>query len=133
MSGESVAVMDDGVDENLHNSNKLMTNIVYALQAASFLFGFTLFVAVIVNYLKMRDVRGSWLESHFRWQIRTFWFSLLWTGLGLLALSAMFMASQNLLIFAAISPIIFINALWVIYRIARGWIRLSAEQSMYSE
>ncbi|MEW8206622.1 MAG: hypothetical protein AB2746_10910, partial [Candidatus Thiodiazotropha taylori] len=50
---------------------------VYALQAASFLFVITLLIGVIVNYVKRDDVRGTWLESHFRWQIRTFWFVLL--------------------------------------------------------
>jgi len=79
MSGEPMAILDEGAAEIPKTSNKLITNVIYALQAASFLVGFTLFVSVIVNYLKMSDVRGSWLESHFRWQIRTFWFSLRWT------------------------------------------------------
>ena len=67
--------------ENL-KSEKGVTTVVYALQAASFLFLITLLIGVIINYVKRDDVKGSWLESHFRWQIRTFWFSLLWAIVG---------------------------------------------------
>ncbi len=60
-------------------SSSTLATVVYALQAASFFLGITALVGLIINYIKLGDVRGSWLESHFRWQIRTFWFSLLWT------------------------------------------------------
>lgn len=59
-----------------------MTLVIYALQAASIFFGVSLIAAVIVNYIKRNDVLGTWLASHFRWQIRTFWYTLLWLGLG---------------------------------------------------
>src|SRR5688572_33206654 len=71
------------------------TQIVYALHAFSlaigiigtatgigaFLLGWPSIIAVIMNYIKRGDVRGTWLESHFRWQLRTFWFGLLWVSL----------------------------------------------------
>ncbi|WP_247869935.1 hypothetical protein [Methylophaga sp. SB9B] len=60
-------------NDNQHQA-KTLTIIIYALQAASFIVGLTFLVAVIINYIKRDDVRGTWLESHFRWQIRTFWF-----------------------------------------------------------
>jgi uncharacterized membrane protein len=44
----------------------------------SFLFGWPSIIAVIINYVKRGEARGTWLESHFDWQIRTFWFALLW-------------------------------------------------------
>jgi uncharacterized membrane protein len=56
-------------------SLKTLTMVVYALQALGFLNGITWIVAVIINYVKKDEVRGSWLESHFRWQIRTFWWA----------------------------------------------------------
>lgn len=54
----------------------------YALQAIGFFVGITYIVAIIINYVKRDDVKGTWLESHFRWQMRTFWFSLLWAIIG---------------------------------------------------
>ena len=59
-----------------------LTQLVYLLQALGFLIGITWLVAVVINYVKLDDVRGTWMESHFRWQIRTFWFGLLLGGAG---------------------------------------------------
>lgn len=66
------------------SSARSITMVIYALQAASFFVGLTFLVAVVVNYIKRDDVRGTWLESHFRWQIRTFWYCLLWGLVGAL-------------------------------------------------
>src|SRR3989344_6624866 len=63
-------------------SLKNIATAVYALQAVSFFLGITYFIAIILDYVKLDDARGTWLESHFRWQIRTFWFGLLWLSLG---------------------------------------------------
>lgn len=101
-------------------SGKTLAMIVYALQAASFFLGLTLFVAVIINYVKKEDVRGTWLESHFRWQIRTFWFSLLWSLIGVLT----FVAVIGYFILLA-------DMLWLIYRIVKGWLRLADGKPMY--
>ena len=101
-------------------SPKTVTVLVYALQAASFAVGITLIIGVILNYIKREDVRGTWLESHFRWQIRTFWYSILWTVIGVL--------TAIVLIGYAV---LFANAVWVIYRIIKGWIRLSEGMEMY--
>jgi len=101
-------------------SGKTLTMIVYALQAASFFLGLTLFIAVIINYVKKEDVRGTWLESHFRWQIRTFWFSLLWSLVGVLT----FVAVIGYFILLA-------DMLWLIYRIVKGWLRLADGKTMY--
>ncbi|MCF6257646.1 MAG: hypothetical protein L3J98_03355 [Gammaproteobacteria bacterium] len=102
------------------NSQKTIATVVYALQAASFLFGITFIIAVIVNYVKKDDVSGTWLESHFRWQIRTFWFSLLWSITGLIGL--FFIVGYFVLL---------ANVVWVIYRIAKGWLCLNDGKEMY--
>ena len=103
------------------DSAKTMATIVYALQAASFFLGFSIFVAIVVNYVKKSEVQGTWLESHFRWQIRTFWFGLLWAVVGLV-----------MLFFYIGVVILLANAVWFIYRIVKGWLRLNDNKEMYS-
>lgn len=110
------------MDEEKARSSKTITAVVYALQAASFLMGITFIVAVIINYVKKSDVQGTWLESHFRWQIRTFWFGLLWSVIG-------FITS-----FVGVGYILlFVNAIWIIYRIVKGWLQLADGKEMYAE
>ena len=100
---------------------KNWTSAVYALQAATILLGVTYLVAVIINYIKIDDVVGTWLESHFRWQIRTFWYSVLWSALGLL----------TAVIFVGV-VIWAVTSVWVVYRVIKGWIRLSENKAMYT-
>jgi uncharacterized membrane protein len=100
-------------------SLKNIATAVYALQAASFLLVITYFIAVILNYIKRDDARGTWLESHFRWQIRTFWFGLLWFGLGGLTF-----------IIVIGWVILFAASLWLIYRILKGWLSLNDGKPM---
>lgn len=107
-------------DDDKTASARTITNVVYALQAISFLVGFTFIVAVVINYVKRSDVRGTWLESHFRWQIRTFWFGLLWLLIG--TVTVYILVGYVVLV---------INATWIIYRIARGWLRVSDRREMY--
>jgi len=95
-------------------SLRTITTIVYALQAAAFLVGLTYIAAAIVNYIKRPEVAGTVYESHFNWQIRTFWWSLLWGFITLLT----FWFGVGILIGLA-------AAIWVIYRIVKGWLALS--------
>ncbi|MEN8259884.1 MAG: hypothetical protein ABFS02_04735 [Pseudomonadota bacterium] len=104
--------IEGGGGELVYERN--LTTVIYALQAASFVLGITYFAAIILNYAKFKDVKGTWLESHFRWQINTFWYSLLWGVLGAL-----------LLIFLVGYMILIADLIWVIFRIAVGWVRLS--------
>jgi uncharacterized membrane protein len=114
-----------------------ITHITYALHAlglaigafgastviGAFVFGWPSIIAVIINYVKKGDARGTWLESHFRWQIRTFWFALLWVivaGLAFLTVIGIPLAFV----------MIFVLGIWAIYRIARGWLRLNDRQPM---
>ena len=101
-------------------SAQRLTLVVYALQAASFLVGLTLVVAVVINYVKRREIVGTWLESHFRWQIRTFWFSLLWSAIGLVTLPVLIGY-----------PILVADMIWLIYRIVRGGLNLYEGREMY--
>ena len=94
--------------------------VVYVLQAASFFLGVTFIIAVVVNYLKKGDVEGTWVSSHFRWQIRTFWFSVLWGTIGFLTI-----------ILLVGYVILGVSSIWLIYRIAKGWIYLSDGKLMY--
>jgi uncharacterized membrane protein len=114
-----------------------MTHVIYGLHAlailigltsavtvvGAFVFGLPSIVAVILNYVNQPSVRGTFLESHFRWQIRTFWFALLWIAIGVLLVITI----VGLLIAWAV----FIGAgIWVTYRIARGWLTLQDRKPM---
>jgi uncharacterized membrane protein len=117
-------------------------NIVYGLHAiglalgafgaasvvGSFLFGWPSIIAVIVSYIYRGDARGTWLESHFDWAIRTFWIAL-----AIAAVVALVSAPLVLLLGLGLATWIvgmFVLGLWAIYRIARGWMRLNARQPM---
>ena len=96
------------------------TLLVYALQAASFFLGVTFLAAVIVNYVKREDVQGTWLESHFRWQIRTFWYGVLWCVIGAIT----FPIVIGMFVLAA-------DFIWILYRIIKGWLRLNDKKLMF--
>jgi len=111
------AVAGDARDTMLRQ----LTMAVYVLQLASILVGITLVAGVIINYLKRREVEGTWLESHFRWQIRTFWWSLLWFGVGL-----------ALLVFIVGFFILLGLVMWLLYRAIKGWLELEERRPMYA-
>ena len=98
-----------------------LTVIIYALYAASLLVGITSIVAIVLNYIKKDEVAGTLLESHFRWQIRTFWFGLLWGVIGAIL-------CLILIGFA----ILFADFVWFVYRIAKGWLNLHENKPMYA-
>lgn len=117
------------------------THIVYALHTVglvigafstatvigTFLFGWPSIIAVIINYVKRSDVRGTWLDSHFSWQIRTFWWAMLWAAIiGIVgALLAIVIIGFAIWIIGFLAL-----GIWAIYRIARGWLRLKDGQPM---
>lgn len=114
-----------------------LTHLIYALHSLALLFGILTsatiigsfisgvpsVVAVILNYVKRSEVRGTWLDSHFRWQIRTFWFALLWMVV------AIFLAVTILGIPLAIA-LVAGTGIWIIYRVARGWLALNNRNGM---
>jgi uncharacterized membrane protein len=107
----------------------LLTGIIGAASVVgAFLIGWPSIIAVILNYVKRSEARGSWLESHFRWQIRTFWWGLLWVALcGVLVVGTL-----GLGIFIVWLPLGLVG-IWFVYRIARGWMRLVDRKPMYPE
>lgn len=114
MSGENGMLNEEQI-KSLRN----LTQLVYILYALSYFTGVTAIVGIIINYVKKDDVAGTWLESHFRWQMRTFWFGLLWAVIGA--------ATFFVLIGAAI---LFANFCWIIYRIVKGWLNLNDNKPM---
>ena len=116
------------------------TQVIYALHAVSlltgilgaatvvgaFLIGWPSVIAVLLNYVKRGEARGTWLESHFRWQLRTFWFGLLWAALCLAFV--VFTLGVGLVVVWIPFGIL---TVWFIDRIARGWSALSSDQPMY--
>ena len=100
--------------EDTLRSNKTLTWVIYGLYAASFLVGITSIVAIIMNYVKRGDVAGTYLESHFTWQIRTFWISLI---VGIIGFVLVFVLIGFL--------VLFLDAVWVIYRLVIGGLKLN--------
>jgi uncharacterized membrane protein len=101
----------------LHSLSILLGVFTAWTVVGAFVFGIPSLVAIIINYVKQDEARGTWLESHFRWQIRTFWFALLWC-----LIAGLFFLT---LIGIPIAWFIMIGAgLWVIYRVVRGWLAL---------
>ena len=114
-----------------------LTHVIYAMHAFSaltgllssalivtaFLSGWPSIIAVILNYVKRPEARGTWLESHFGWQIRTFWFALAWLLAGALAF-------VTLLGIPLAIAVWILTGVWVVYRIVRGWLALGARKAM---
>lgn len=103
----------------LHAFSAVMGLLGSALIVTAFLSGWPSIIAVVLNYLKRSEVRGTYLDTHFRWQIGTFWYALLWSVIA----AVLFLTVIGI-------PVAWILAvavgLWVLYRIARGWLALSA-------
>jgi uncharacterized membrane protein len=91
----------------------------------AFIFGWPSIIAVIINYVKRGDARGTWLESHFEWQIRTFWYALLWAAFVFLLGALLVIVLVGFAIWAVG---LFALGIWAIYRIALGWSRLSSRR-----
>lgn len=113
------------------------TTLIYALHAFSlvtglvttatvigaFLTGWPSILAVILNYVKRGEARGTWIESHFRWQIRTFWYALLWCVVGWVFIFTLIGVFVGLAVLG-------LAGLWVLYRVARGWWTLGQGETM---
>ena len=112
----------------LHTASLLVGVLGAATVVGSFLLGIPSLVAVIMNYARRSDVRGTWLASHFRWQIRTFWFALLWVCVaGLVSAPLVLALGLGILVFIGLATLV---GLWVLYRVARGWLALSGARPM---
>lgn len=114
-----------------------LTHVLYGLHAFSaitgltsaafivtaFLSGWPSIIAVIINYVKRNEVHGTYLDSHFGWQIRTFWYAVVWFVIG-----AVLIATVLGMVIGV--PLLIVAGLWVLYRIVRGWITLADGKPM---
>ena len=100
-------------------SLKKLTMVVYALYAFSYFAGITAIIGIVINYIKLEEVTGTWLESHFRWQMRTFWYGLLWAVIGI---ATLFILIGFVILFA--------NCIWIIYRVIKGWLYFNDNKPM---
>ena len=97
-----------------------ITHLVYGLLGLGLLLGwFPAVIGVILNYVKLEDVEGTWLESHFRWQLRTFWWGLLWAVIGIIT----FLIVVGWFILIA-------DGIWILYRVIKGWLNLNDNKPM---
>ena len=114
-----------------------LTHVIYGLHAFSaltgllgaafivtaFLSGWPSIIAVILNYVKRSDVRGTWLDSHFSWQIRTFWYAVLWVVIGAILFATIIGIPVAWILWV-------ITGIWVLYRIIRGWLALLSQKTL---
>ena len=107
----------------LHAFSALTGLLSSALIVTAFLSGWPSIIAVILNYVKRSDVRGTWLDSHFAWQIRTFWYALLWLVIGGILFATVVGIPFAVVLWLA-------TGIWVLYRIIRGWLALSSRNPM---
>jgi len=106
----------------LHTLSVLIGLTSPATIVGSFVFGLPSILAVILNYARRSDVRGTYLEAHFRWQIRTFWFALLWMCVAaVISLPLVFALGLGIVTFFLAASVV---GAWVIYRVIRGWLAL---------
>ncbi|MBW8885058.1 MAG: hypothetical protein JF612_09860 [Planctomycetia bacterium] len=110
----------------LHAFSLLIGIIGAATVVGAFLVGWPSIIGVILNYVKRSEARGTWLESHFRWQIRTFWFGLVWVSLCV----CFIIVTLGVGLLIAWLPLGAIG-IWFIYRIVRGWMALRDGRPMY--
>ena len=107
----------------LHAFSALTGLLSPAMIVTAFLTGWPSIIAVILNYVKRSEVRATWLDSHFSWQIRTFWYALLWLAIG----AILFVTVVGIPFAIALW---FATGIWVLYRIIRGWITLGNARPM---
>ena len=108
-------------DEKKLESTKKVVFVVYLLYALSYLFGITYLIGLIIAYVKKGDASQAWMEDHLRWQINTFWVTVILSIIGVATL------------FIGIGWFILIgSAIWNIYRIVKGWLQYNDELSPYN-
>ena len=107
----------------LHTFSAVMGIVSSAAVVTAFLTGWPSILAVILNYVKRGDVRGTYLESHFRWQIQTFWWACFWVLAAIMLVLTIIGIPLAWLIIVA-------TGIWVLYPIVRGWMVLNEGRAM---
>ncbi|EYS85801.1 putative membrane protein [Cupriavidus necator] len=112
--------------EQLSSLRKLL-HILYALYAIFWLTGgITALIAIVIDYVKRDDARGSLYASHFAWQIRSFWWSVVWGVLGGVLFATVVLMPLAFAVWGVLS-------LWMLYRIVKGWLYLNDSKPMYPD
>ncbi len=121
-------------------SNRTLTIALYLLYiAAIFSGGLLALIALIINYVKRSAVQGTIFESHFTWQIRTFWWYLFWNILAFVPFTFLFFTGENPDAFAGVAfgasvfclAAVGLSWIWIVYRAIRGIITVNDNQPMY--
>jgi uncharacterized membrane protein len=121
----SEVMNDQKADEKADEKTKMdqqMTTAIYVLYAVALLVGITYLAAIVMYYVKRDDITDPILQSHWKWQARTFWYSLLWSLIGI---ATMVVIIGFFILFA--------NLVWYIYRVVKGWTRLNENKPMYAD
>ena len=127
------------MSDNKRRSLITYNHITYLLYVLSyFTAGLLWIVPIFMNYAKRRDADNTWLATHFDWQIKTFWYSIVFFVIGVLIITfalggfgvSMFADSNNIAIGSVLLAslgfiIIGFTFIWHLYRIVRGWIALA--------
>jgi len=129
--------MNYSVDQD---PNRTLTIALYVLYiAAIFSGGLLALIALIINYVKRSAVQGTIFESHFTWQIRTFWWYLFWNILAFVPFTFLFFTGENPDAFAGVAfgasafclAAVGLSWIWIVYRAIRGIITVNDNQPMY--
>jgi uncharacterized membrane protein len=123
---QNPGIVSDGDGKSIR-----LAHIMYALHAFSaisgvlssativgaFVFGWPSIIAVVMNYFTRSGVSGTWLDSHWRWQLRTFWFAAIWIVIA-------FVTAITIVGLVIAIPVVVFTGLWLLYRVVRGWMAL---------
>ncbi|MCJ8160790.1 DUF4870 family protein [Acinetobacter zhairhuonensis] len=126
--------MNNPIDQDPNRSLTLILYVLYII--AIFTGGVLALIALIINYVKLNDVRGSIFESHFLWQIRSFWWYFFWNVMAFVPFFFLFFTGDNPDLFAGVAlgstifcvSVIAIAWIWIVYRAIRGIITLNDNQ-----
>ena len=129
--------MNYSIDKDPNRSLTIALYVLYIV--AIFSAGLLAVIALIINYVKRSDVQGSIFESHFTWQIRTFWWYLFWNIIAFVPFFFLFFTGENPDAFAGVAlgasafcvAVIGLSWVWIIYRAIKGLIRVNDNQPMY--
>lgn len=129
--------MNYSIDKDPNRSLTIILYILYII--AIFSAGILAIIALIINYMKRSSVEGTIFESHFTWQIRTFWWYLIWNIIAFLPFIFLFFTADNPNAFAGVAlgattfcvAIIGLSWVWIVYRAIRGMIKVNDNQPMY--
>ncbi|MFT7771820.1 DUF4870 family protein [Roseateles sp.] len=107
------------VDGQQLQSLRQLTLAVYVLYAVGIFTGLPALIAIIINHVKYGDTAGTLYQSHFRWQIRSFWWGLVWACVG-----------WATAVFGVGLAVLALNWCWLVYRLVRGFLNWNDGKSM---